>query len=194
MKEYSKTEFSKADLKMIIIGDTACGKSKLVERFLLDDYQQRQLSTYALTMYRHTSKFEGRDYAIDIWDTAGQEQYSAIHPSYYFAADCCILVFDVTRKSTYQNIKNWYSAMRQQCGQIPTVLVANKIDLKPEMTKKKFQFAVKNDLPLFFTSAADGTNVVKVFKEILGLSVEHKRSGKTSNFIQDVLEAIEDKK
>lgn len=192
MKEYSKTEFSKADLKMIIIGDTACGKSKLVERFLLDDYQQRQLSTYALTMYRHTSKFEGRDYAIDIWDTAGQEQYSAIHPSYYFAADCCILVFDVTRKSTYQNIKNWYSAMRQQCGQIPTVLVANKIDLKPEMTKKKFQFAVKNDLPLFFTSAADGTNVVKVFKEILGLSVEHKRSGKTSNFIQDVLEAIED--
>ena len=192
MKEYSKTEFSKADLKMIIIGDTACGKSKLVERFLLDDYQQRQLSTYALTMYRHTSKFEGRDYAIDIWDTAGQEQYSAIHPSYYFAADCCILVFDVTRKSTYQNIKNWYSAMRQQCGQIPTVLVANKIDLKPEMTKKKFQFAVKNDLPLFFTSAADGTNVVKVFKEILGLSVEHKRSGKTSNFIQDVLEAFED--
>ena len=163
-----------------------------MERFLLDDFQQRQLSTYALTMYRHCCEFEGKSYAIDVWDTAGQEQYSNLHPSYYFAADCCILVFDVTRKSTYQNIKNWYSAMRKQCGQIPTVLVANKIDLKPDMTKKKFQFAIKNDLPLYFTSAADGTNVVKVFKEILKLTVQHKQSGKTGNFIQDVLEAIED--
>ena len=192
MKEYSKNEFSKADLKMIIIGDTACGKSKLVERFLLDDYQQRQLSTYALTMYRHTCDFEGKSYAIDMWDTAGQEQYSNLHPSYYFAADCCILVFDVTRKSTYQNIKKWYSAMRNQCGQIPTILVANKIDLKPEMTKKKYQFSIKNNLPLYFTSAADGTNVVKVFKEVLGITIQHKESGKSSNFIRDVLEAIED--
>lgn len=50
-KEYNEQEFQSADLKLIILGDSAVGKSKLVERFLLNDYEERQLSTYALTMY-----------------------------------------------------------------------------------------------------------------------------------------------
>ena len=192
MKEYNKHEFTKADLKLIIIGDTACGKSKLVERFLLNDFEQRQLSTFALTMYRHTADYQGKSLHIDIWDTAGQDQYANLHPSYYFAADCCILVFDVTRKSTYSNIKKWYQAMRQNCGSIPTVVVANKIDLRPEVTQKKFKFAVVNKLPLYFTSAADGTNVVKVFKEMLGLAMDYKQDPDKENFMMDLLEAIED--
>ena len=49
-KEYNKQEFPSADIKLIILGDSAVGKSKLVERFLLNDYEERQLSTYALTM------------------------------------------------------------------------------------------------------------------------------------------------
>ena len=192
MKEYNKNEFSKADFKMIIIGDTACGKSKLVERFLLNNYEQRQLSTYALTMYRHTCEIDNKEYKIDLWDTAGQEQYSNLHPSYYFAADCCIMVFDVTRKSTYDNVKKWYKAMREQCGDIPTILVANKIDLKPEVTKKKFQFAVKNSLPFYFASAADGTNVVKTFKDILDMTLEYKNNPTTDNFMKDLLDAIDE--
>ena len=192
MKEYKKNEFSKPDFKVIIIGDTACGKSKLVERFLLNNYEKRQLSTYALTMYRHNCNLNGKMHSIDLWDTAGQDQYSNLHPSYYFAADCCIMVFDVTRKSTYDNIKKWYKAMRLQCGDIPTVLVANKIDLKPEVTKKKFKFAVKNNLPFYFSSAADGTNVVKIFKESLQLAIDYQKNPNNNNFMKDLLEAIDD--
>lgn len=70
-KEYDKEEMGKPDLKLIIVGDTASGKTKLVERFLLDSYEQRQLSTYALTMFRYNKKIEGKNYKIDIWDTAG---------------------------------------------------------------------------------------------------------------------------
>ena len=71
MKEYDKKEMGKPDLKIIIVGDTSCGKTKLVERFLLDEYEQRQLSTFALTMFRHNTKVNGKDCKIDIWDTAG---------------------------------------------------------------------------------------------------------------------------
>ena len=71
IKEYDETEFEQCDLKLIILGDSAVGKSKLVERFLLDDYEERTLSTYALTMYRHNAKMEGKNYKVDIWDTAG---------------------------------------------------------------------------------------------------------------------------
>ena len=191
MKEYSEKEMGKPDLKLIIIGDTASGKSKLVERFLVDNYEQRQLSTYALTMYRHIAEINGQSFRVDIWDTAGQEQYNNLHPSYYFAADCCILVFDVTRKVTYENLKRWYIELRIHCPNIPTVLVANKIDLRPEVTKKKFMFAIKNELPFYFTSAADGTNVVRIFDKILSMTVDHKK-GTKDTYLHDVLNILDD--
>lgn len=133
---------------------------------------------------------------LDIWDTAGQEQYSSLHPSYYFGAHVCLLVFDLKRKESYKNLGMWYEEMRKMCKDIPCILVANKIDGKnskfsffkffrkiifsiflffsifrkkikrmsarPDMAKRKFGFATKHNLPFYFTSAADGTNVVKV--------------------------------
>jgi Rab-like protein 2 len=63
-----------------------------------------------------------------IWDTAGQESFNSLHPSYYFGADVCILVFDATRKITYTNLAKWYQELRTHCPHIPCILVANKID------------------------------------------------------------------
>lgn len=52
-----------------------------------------------------------------------------MHPSYYYRSHCCILVFDVTRKITYQHLSDWYKELREHCPNIPCVLVANKIDV-----------------------------------------------------------------
>ena len=52
-----------------------------------------------------------------------------MHPSYYYRSHCCILVFDVTRKITYQHLSDWYKELREHCENIPCVLVANKIDV-----------------------------------------------------------------
>ena len=60
-----------ADLKLILLGDSAVGKSKLVERFLMNNYEERTSSTHALTMYRHVTELDGKQMQIDIWDTAG---------------------------------------------------------------------------------------------------------------------------
>lgn len=65
----------------------------------------------------------------DFWDTAGQERFSSMHPSYYYRAHACILVFDVTRKATYKSLADWYGELRQYCEGIPCLLVANKIDV-----------------------------------------------------------------
>ena len=113
-KKVEKTlkELPPADLKIILLGDSAVGKSKLVDRFLLEDYEERTSSTYALTMYRHNHEIDGEDYKIDIWDTAGQEVFDTLHDSYYFGAHACMLVFDANRKPTYSNLKKWYKEMR----------------------------------------------------------------------------------
>ena len=118
------------DLKVILLGDSAVGKSKLIERYLMDEYNPRQLSTYALTLFRKEVKLEGGETSVvDFWDTAGQEAFNRMHPSYYYRAHCCILLFDVTRKVTYQHLADWYKELREYCENIPVVLVANKIDV-----------------------------------------------------------------
>lgn len=72
----------------------------------------------------------------DFWDTAGQERFSSMHPSYYYRAHACILVFDVTRKLTYQHLSNWLSELRRYCENIPCILVANKIDVDYSVSLK----------------------------------------------------------
>ena len=86
-----------------------------------------QLSTHALTLFRKDVKLgDGTTVKADFWDTAGQERFSNLHASYYYQADACILVFDVTRKQTYVNLKKWYKDLREHCEGIPCILVANK--------------------------------------------------------------------
>eukprot|EP00928_Gymnodinium_smaydae_P012434 TRINITY_DN14509_c0_g1_i2.p1 TRINITY_DN14509_c0_g1~~TRINITY_DN14509_c0_g1_i2.p1 ORF type:complete len:263 (-),score=38.74 TRINITY_DN14509_c0_g1_i2:166-864(-) len=168
-------ELGQADLKIILCGDSAVGKSKLVERFLLDNYSPRTLSTYALTLFRHNHEEEsGRRWSIDFWDTAGQEQFDKLHQSYYYQANACILAFDVTRKVTYKSLDNWFKEVRLYCPDIPVICVANKIDVDQAMSKKRFNFPVQHQLPFFFVSASDGTNVVRVFREAIRLAIQNK--------------------
>jgi Rab-like protein 2 len=182
MSPYAETEgianadrLATADLKIIMLGDSAVGKSKMVERFLLQDYDPRTLSTYALTMFRHNhTSSEGKDYSIDFWDTAGQEQFNKLHGSYYYQAHACILCFDLTRKITYKNLSVWYDELRRHCPDIPVICVANKLDADPAMSKKKFNFAAEKKLPFYFVSAADGTNCVRVFNEAIQLAIKSK--------------------
>merc|ERR1711988_183158 len=186
-------------VKVILLGDSAVGESKLVERFLMDGYQPQQLSTYALTLFRHNTELavgpdgERQKIAIDFWDTAGQERFNSMHPSYYFKAHACILVFDVGRKSTYKNLSQWYTELREHCVSIPTVVCANKIDINKEVTKKAFNFPTKHNLPLFFASAADGTNVVTMFEEAIKLGYQYKTSPKgEQDFMGDFMDLLEE--
>ncbi|KAM9071193.1 rab-like protein 2B isoform 5-T10 [Megaptera novaeangliae] len=187
------------NVKIICLGDSAVGKSKLVERFLMDGFQPQQLSTYALTLYKHTATVDGKTVLVDFWDTAGQERFQSMHASYYHKAHACIMVFDVQRKITYKNLSTWYTELREFRPEIPCIVVANKIDDRPmsyllstadiKMTQKSFNFARKFSLPLYFVSAADGTNVVKLFSDAIRLAVSYKQNSR--DFMDEVLQELE---
>ncbi|XP_055412155.1 rab-like protein 2B isoform X5 [Bubalus kerabau] len=176
------------NVKIICLGDSAVGKSKLMERFLMDGFQPQQLSTYALTLYKHTATVDGKTVLVDFWDTAGQERFQSMHASYYHKAHACIMVFDVQRKITYRNLSTWYAELREFRPEIPCIVVANKID-DMKMTQKSFNFARKFSLPLYFVSAADGTNVVKLFSDAIRLAVSYKQNSR--DFMDEVLQELE---
>jgi len=179
-----------ADVKIILLGDSAVGKSKLVERFLMDNYEPRQLSTFALTVFRHKATVDEKSIIVDFWDTAGQERFASMHPSYYYKAHACVLVFDVTRKVTYTNLTSWYKELQQYSENLPVIVVANKIDVDYKVTNKTFNFAKKRKLPFAFCSAADGTNVVKTFDEAIRMAVKHKENP-GEDFMTSALEAMD---
>ena len=121
---------------------------------------------------------------MEIWDTAGQEAYKRLHPSYYFNAHAAILVFDVTRKPTYKNLDIWYTELREHCPFIPVICVANKIDLDESVTRRRFSFPEKNDLPFFFVSASTGVNVVRFFNEAIRLAIQDLRNPKDKAMVE----------
>jgi len=100
--------------------------------------------------------------------------FNNIHPTYFFEAHAALLViylkfifflikvFDATRKITYKNMGNWYNEFRNNCPSVPCILVGNKIDLDKKATQRKYNLAEKIGCPFYLTSAADGTNVVRV--------------------------------
>ncbi|CAF4601566.1 unnamed protein product, partial [Rotaria sp. Silwood2] len=78
-------------LKIIVLGDSAVGKSKLLERFLVNSYVGARYSTFAVNIFKHTAKIDGKPMEVEFWDTAGQEKFDNIHQSYFHQAHACIM-------------------------------------------------------------------------------------------------------
>lgn len=152
----------------------------------MDGFEPQQLSTYALTLFRYEydvpaeadpsadGSLTGKKVPVDIWDTAGQERFSTLHPSYFYKAHACVMVFDVTRKETYKHMERWFQELQEYAPGIPTFVVANKVDVDYSVTQRSFSWPAKHRLPFFFVSAADGTNVVKAFHAAIAAGLRRK--------------------
>ncbi|XP_059842962.1 RAB, member of RAS oncogene family-like 2 isoform X2 [Hypanus sabinus] len=172
-------------IKIICLGDSAVGKSKKQRTGIRDPI----LAGCHLPVEFHRSRCWDCCFLRYFWDTAGQERFQSMHPSYYHKAHACIMVFDVQRKITYKNLSNWYTELRESRPEIPCVIVANKIDADMKITQKSFNFAKKHGLPFYFVSAADGTNVVKLFRDTIKLAVSYKEN--SSDFMDEVMRELE---
>lgn len=191
----NKDEDVRKPVKLILLGDSAVGKSKLVERFLMQRYVPVQMSTYALTLFHYDFvTAQGAEVDIDVWDTAGQERFATMHPAYYHGAHACILVFDVTRKATYKNMEKWLAELRGFREHIPILVACNKVDTDPEVINKTFAFSEKNQCPLHYVSAASGMNVVALFEQAIQYAVGYQRNPKEDDLMTQVLELMKESK
>ncbi|OWF50639.1 Rab-like protein 2B [Mizuhopecten yessoensis] len=156
-------------VKVICLGDSAVGKSKLVERFLMDGYKPQQLSTFALTLFNYETEVNNQKVSVDFWDTAGQERFNNMHPSYYHQAHACILVFDSTRKVTYKNLSNWLKELQEYRPEIPCLVAGNKID----------------DVLQMFMYVTD----VYMFKDAIRAAVAYKSD--STDFMDEIMRELE---
>jgi len=172
-----KTE---AIYKVIVIGDPAVGKTELLAKFAKNQFEEKYLPTVGVSILKEPIKLEDFDITITLmfWDVAGQPQFYMLHRPYYNGADGMILVFDLTRSSTFSNINNWYSsAVKYGLGEIPRILIGNKSHLKDErkiILPMAEHLSKKINAPYYETSTLTGENVNLVFKKIAELIYKAK--------------------
>ncbi|KAL0412787.1 UNVERIFIED_CONTAM: Ras-related protein RABA2a [Sesamum radiatum] len=157
--------------KVVLIGDSGVGKSNLLSRFTRNEFCLESKSTIGVEFATRTLQVEGRTVKAQIWDTAGQERYRAITSAYYRGALGAILVYDVTKPITFENVSRWLKELRDHAdSNIVIMLIGNKTDLKhlrAVATEDAQGFAEREGLSFIETSALEATNVEKAFQTIL---------------------------
>merc|ERR1711937_134777 len=156
--------------KLVLLGDSAVGKSSLVLRFVRGQFFEYQESTIGAAFLTQTVALNDTTVKFEIWDTAGQERYHSLAPMYYRGAAAAIVVYDITNRDTFQRAKQWVKELQRQGNpNIVIALAGNKSDLN---SKRKVEpeeaESYANDNGIFFmeTSAKTATNVNELFVAI----------------------------
>ena len=156
-------------LKFIIIGDAAVGKSNLLVRYTSGQFKEEYQLTIGVEFGSNNVIIGDNTYRIQIWDTAGQENFRSITRSYYKNTACAIIVYEISNKKSFENISSWIEECKNTAPKsILMVLVGNKCDLEDnrEVTEEEGrEFAEKNGMLFFETSAKTGKNVEELFKQ-----------------------------
>jgi len=157
--------------KVVLIGDSGVGKSNLLSRFTRNEFNLESKSTIGVEFATRSIQVDGKTIKAQIWDTAGQERYRAITSAYYRGAVGALLVYDIAKHLTYENVERWLRELRDHAdANIVIMLVGNKSDLRhlrAVPTDEAKAFAEKNNLSFIETSALDSTNVETAFHNIL---------------------------
>ncbi|CAG8606982.1 12452_t:CDS:2 [Racocetra persica] len=158
-------------MDLVLIGDSGVGKSNLLSRFTRNEFNLESKSTIGVEFATRSIQVDNKTIKAQIWDTAGQERYRAITSAYYRGAVGALLVYDIAKHVTYENVNRWLKELRDHAdSNIVIMLVGNKSDLRhlrAVPTEEAKQFAAENNLSFIETSALDASNVELAFQNIL---------------------------
>ena len=163
---------SEISYKILLLGDSSVGKTCFLKRYIDNTFQDAYLSTIGFDFkYKFVTLKSGKQVKIQLWDTAGQERFRTIAKSYYKGAHGIVLIYDVTVKKTYDNIRKWLNQIKNEASRrISIILVGNKIDCddKREVTKEEGQkLADSNQLPFYEASAKESININECFQDLI---------------------------
>ncbi|KAH0935197.1 hypothetical protein HID58_012314 [Brassica napus] len=157
--------------KLVLIGDSGVGKSNLLSRFTRNEFSIESKSTIGVEFATRSVHVDEKTIKAQLWDTAGQERYRAITSAYYRGAVGALLVYDITRHVTFENVERWLKELRDHTdASVVIMLVGNKADLRhlrAVPTEEARSFSERENMFFMETSALDATNVEQAFTHVL---------------------------
>ena len=164
--------------KVILAGDGAVGKTSLIEKFITGKFEKDYRMTLGTNIFAKSLNVDGSSVKLIIWDLAGQPHFKHVRAGFYLGAAGALLVYDVTRRATLENLDNWRGEMAKNTGEVSaSVVVGNKCDLDNLREVKKGEgksYADGINAPFFETSAKAGDNVESAFSSLARCIVKCK--------------------
>jgi small GTP-binding protein len=172
----SKKDIKRKVMRISLLGDSGVGKTCIINKYLFDKFSETHNSSIGIEKNDKRLKMnDGNELKVIIWDTAGQERFRAMSTNTIKGAQGIVLVFDNTKKVTFDNLPNWIKDVKEVKDNIPIVIFGNKCDLieKTEVEKDEAeQFAKDNEMEYFETSAKQNINIENGFKSIIDKAYE----------------------
>ncbi|KAI7897939.1 rab-protein 5 [Cokeromyces recurvatus] len=179
-------------VKLVLLGESAVGKSSIVLRFVNREYIENREPTIGAAFLTQKCVYQDRTIKFEIWDTAGQERFHSLAPMYYRNSQAAIVVYDITKALTLDKAKSWVKELQRQANtDIVIALVGNKLDLcdqdenERQVPKEDAQaFADEAGLLFFETSAKSAQNIDNIFTAIaakIPLENNHTSGGSGRN-------------
>jgi len=169
-------------LKVIILGDSAVGKTSLLQRYVEKKFDHRHKATIGADFLIKELDINGTTVTLQIWDTAGQDRFQTLGSAFYRGADACFLVFDITSQQSFSHINAWKDEFAIQAGEDKVyALIGNKCDMEDQRQVStsvavKWCDKMKNEqdlvIPYFETSAKEFTNVEQAFQQITEIALQ----------------------
>ena len=157
--------------KVVLVGDSFVGKTNIMSKYLKNEFHEDSKATVGVEFGSKQFKIEGHTIKAQIWDTAGQERYKAITSAYYKGAKGAFVVYDITRKGSFESIEKWVNDLTSTADKkLTIVVIGNKCDLEDQRQITKEQGEEKaNKLEVAFleTSAFSGENLDKAFEMMI---------------------------
>eukprot|EP01064_Diplonema_japonicum_P026098 TRINITY_DN3750_c0_g1_i1.p1 TRINITY_DN3750_c0_g1~~TRINITY_DN3750_c0_g1_i1.p1 ORF type:complete len:230 (+),score=109.86 TRINITY_DN3750_c0_g1_i1:59-691(+) len=156
-------------MKTVVIGDSGVGKTSLLHRYTENDWNPTYIATIGVDFKIDTFETSGKVVKLQMWDTAGQERFKTICAAYYRGAHCIVLVYDVTNRESFDNIKMWMKEVQNYAkSDVSMLLIGNKADLaiQRQVPKEEAEaFARSMNMKLIEASAKTADNVQRAFRE-----------------------------
>ena len=158
-------------VKVIIIGDSSVGKTNIMNKYLKNEFLEDSKATIGVEFGSKLYKIDGHNIKAQIWDTAGEEKYKAITGAYYKGSKGAFVVYDITRKETFESVDRWINDLKSTGdSKITIILIGNKCDLedKREISKENGEEKARSFGCAFLeTSALSGDNIEKGFEMMI---------------------------
>lgn len=160
-------------VKVILAGDGAVGKTSLLRRYVFQDFIDEHRMTIGMDAHSKLTRVPGLGLVkIHMWDLAGQPRWAAVREGFYLGSHAMALIFDVSRPETIKDLPNWITECRRKAPGIPVLLVANKIDLPHRVPVGKItKWAKDNHYEFLETSPKTGYNIEKMFEKLGAMGV-----------------------